>query len=116
MITNNGIARGGIGMERKVDGKEGLLPWPSCFIPPFRVGLFIFYFFFKRSLQTFSGEVVRQTETEAPSTSFVFLSFIKEGFDSPQRQGVTLRHLDQTVCGTPLALCPQAAGGKAAGG
>ena len=101
-------------MERRVDGKEGLLPSPSCLIPLFRVRLSIL--FSKRSLQAFSGEVVRQTETEAPWTSFVFLRFIKEGFDSPQRQGVTFRHLDQTVCGTPLALCPQAAGGKAAGG
>jgi len=106
--------------RRDTDGKKGrwkgrVVTLAKLLQPPSFVSDFLL-FFFERSLQTFSGEVVRQTETEAPWASFVFLIFIKEGFDSPQRQGVTLRHLDHTVCVTRLALCPQAAGGKADGG
>jgi len=108
------------GKRRDTDGKkgrcEGRVVTLAKLLQPSLSCQTFYYYFFERSLQTFSGEVVRQTETEAPRTSFVFPIFIKERFDSPQRQGVTHRHLHQTVCGTLLALCPQAAGGKMAGG
>jgi hypothetical protein len=87
--------------RRDTDGKKGrwkgrVVTFAKLLHPPLSCQT-LYYFFLKRSLQTFSGEAARQTESEAPCTSFLFLSFIKEGFDSPQRQGVTLRHLDQTT-------------------
>jgi hypothetical protein len=107
--------------RRDADGKKGrwkgrVVTLAKLLQPLLSCQTFYCCFFFKRSLQTFSGEVVEQTESEAPWISFVFLNFIKERFDSPQRPDVYLCHFDQTVFGTRPTLCPQAAGGKAAGG